>query len=343
MVAIALDRGPDQVAAWLGVLKSGAAYLPLDPSYPRARLEFMVSDSGARMLLSASHLPRLGDVDRWDLDRAWPEGATSNPAPFTDPEDLAYVIYTSGSTGRPKGVELPHAGLVNLTLDKLRHCAVTPASRVFGFFSFSFDASIPDLVMSLGGGARLITAPAGDVLPGPALARLLRETRATHLTITPSALAHLPAEDLPALRMVLVGGEAPGPDLIARWSRGRRFINAYGPTETTVNASMVVCDPDSDPGTDADTDPTPHLRAPANKQLHVLDENLQLLPVGCPGELCIGGLGLARGYRGLPAKTAAAFVPDPFRPAPARLYRSGDRALRCADGASGCWGGSTIR
>ncbi|MEP2639446.1 amino acid adenylation domain-containing protein [Roseobacter sp.] len=324
IVAIALDRGPDQVAAWLGVLKSGAAYLPLDPAYPHARLDVMLQDSGASILLTSRDFPQIDGPKRWDLDTHWPQGPRTNPTALTNPDDLAYVIYTSGSTGRPKGVEITHAGLANLTLDKLRRCDVTPSARVFGFFSFSFDASIPDLIMSLGGGATLLTASVEDVLPGPRMAHLLRDHRATHLTITPSALAHVPSDDLPDLRMVLVGGEAPSRALITTWSEGRIFINAYGPTECTVNASMVLC------GNGHPT--TPALQAPANKQLHVLDRNAQLLPIGCPGELCIGGIGLARGYRGLPDKTAQVFIPDPFRPAPARVYRSGDLAVRLHDG-----------
>lgn len=321
VVGIALDRGPDMVAAWLGVLKSGAAYLPLDPSYPADRLAYMLGDAKARLVLSHSAIA-LPDVPRLDLDLGWPDGPETDPEPGTDPGDLAYVIYTSGSTGQPKGVEIPHEGLANLTRDKLRVCGPRPGDRVMGFFSFSFDASIPDLVMALGSGAALVTAPAGDVLPGPGLARIMRDRGVTHLTITPSALACLPSEELPDLRMVLVGGEAPSAELIARWSPGRKFINAYGPTECTVNASMVEC------GNGHRLDPT--LRAPANKQLHVLDEYLEPLPPGCPGELYIAGIGLARGYRGRASQTAAVFLPNPF--GPGRIYRTGDRAVRLRDG-----------
>lgn len=324
IVGIALDRGPDMAAAWLGVLKSGAAWLPLDPAYPAERLAYMLTDSGAALVLTASGIALPEGTPRWNLDLGWPGGSDANPVAGTDPEDLAYLIYTSGSTGRPKGVEVPHAGLVNLARDKIATLDLRPGDRVLSFFSFSFDASIPDLILGLGGGARLILSPAEDVLPGPGLSRLLRDRRATHLTITPSALAGLPAEDLPDLRMVLVGGEAPSPELIARWSAGRLFINAYGPTECTVNASMVPC------GNGHPLDAT--LRAPANKQLHILDEHLELLPVGCPGELCIAGLGVARGYRGRPGQTAAVFLPDPHGPRGARLYRTGDRALRLPDG-----------
>ncbi|MFV0473830.1 MAG: non-ribosomal peptide synthetase, partial [Pikeienuella sp.] len=324
VIGIALGRCPDMAAAWLGVLKSGAAYLPLDPAYPAERIAYMLADSGAKLVLTHAGIDLPETVERLDLDRAWPEGPETNPEPGADPEDLAYLIYTSGSTGRPKGVELPHAGLVNLTLDKIRVCDARPGDRVFSFFSFSFDASIPDLALSLGGGGRLILTPAEDALPGPGLARLMRARGATHLTITPSALSATPAGDLPDLRMVLVGGEAPSAELIERWSAGRLFINAYGPTECTVNASMVAC------GNGNPLDAV--LSPPANKQLYVLDEHLALLPVGCPGELCVGGVGLARGYRNLPGRTAAVFAPDPFNGPSRRLYRTGDRAVRLADG-----------
>ncbi|MBK4215974.1 amino acid adenylation domain-containing protein [Paracoccus caeni] len=324
IIGIALDRGIDMVAAWLAVLKSGAAYLPLDPAYPADRLAYMLADSGAELVLSHSHIGLPEGIARWNLDESWPDGPETNPIPGADPDDLAYLIYTSGSTGRPKGVEIPHAGLVNLTLDKLQTCGPRPGGRVMGFFSFSFDASIPDLVMALGSGGRLVTAPAADVLPGPSLARIMRDRRVTHLTITPSALACLPDADFPDLRMVLVGGEAPAPELVGRWSTGRLFINAYGPTECTVNASMVPC------GNGHPVEPT--LMPPANKRLHVLDEAMELLPPGCAGELYIGGLGLARGYRARPDLTAAAFLPDPYGPPGARLYRTGDRAVRLADG-----------
>ena len=130
---------------------------------------------------------------------------------------------------------------MNLTQDKIRVCDVHSDSCVLQFFSFSFDASIPEIIMALGSGAKLCLAPLEDLLPGLPLLQLLQTKAVTHITITPSALSALPVEDLPALRMVLVGGEAPSPELIARWSQGRRFINAYGPTEVTVNASMVQC------------------------------------------------------------------------------------------------------
>ncbi|MCT7664364.1 non-ribosomal peptide synthetase [Shinella kummerowiae] len=327
VVGIALDRGFDMIAAWLGVLKAGGAYLPLDPAYPAERLAYMLADSQAPLVLTHQAMALPEEVTRINLDTGWPQDAPEdNPDNISRAEHLAYVIYTSGSTGRPKGVLVEHAGLVNLTEDKIRCGDVRPGDCVLQFFSFSFDASIPELVMSLGAGARLLLLPAMEALPGPGLAEHMRKQGVSHITMTPSALLTLPAGDYPALRMVLVGGEAPTPELIERWGSGRLFINAYGPTETTVNASMVAC------GNGNPVDAT--LWPAANKQLYVLDANMQPLPIGIPGELHIGGLGIARGYHGRPALTAERFVPDPFarKDRPGVLYRTGDRACQLPDG-----------
>ncbi|NKN37352.1 amino acid adenylation domain-containing protein [Agrobacterium sp. a22-2] len=325
IVAIALDRGFDMVAAWLGVLKAGAAYLPLDPAYPAERLAMMLSDSGAKLVLTESGRTLPETVIRVDLDTDWSQPtAIDNPDVVNRPDHLAYIIYTSGSTGRPKGVLIEHKGLVNLTEHKIRTGRVKPGDCVLQFFSFSFDASIPELVMALGAGASLLLLPAADLLPGPTLAERMQAEAVTHVTMTPSALVALPAGEFPALRMVLTGGEAPTPELIDRWGAGRLFINAYGPTETTVNASMVPC------GNGHPADAT--LLPAANKQLYVLDDNLEPVPVGQPGELHIGGLGVARGYHGRPALTAERFVPDPFCAEGGVLYRTGDRACQLADG-----------
>jgi myxalamid-type nonribosomal peptide synthetase MxaA len=327
VVCIALERSPDMVAAWLAVLKAGGAYLPLDPAYPAERLATMLEDSRATLVLSHSAVSLPEGAPRLDLDTGWPGDApTHNPENTTRPDHLAYVIYTSGSTGRPKGVLVEHGGLVNLTDDKIRVCDIRTGDCVLQFFSFSFDASIPELAMSLAAGAKLLLASPADLMPGPGLARLLKRHRVSHVTMTPSALLALPPGDFPDLRLVLVGGEAPSPELIARWSQGRTFINAYGPTETTVNASMVAC------GNGAPSDPT--LWPAANKQLHVLDDDLEPLPAGVSGELYIGGTGLARGYHGRPDLTAERFLPDPFGlpGSSGVLYRTGDRAMRLADG-----------
>lgn len=324
IVGIALERGFDMIAAWLAVQKAGGAWLPLDPAYPAARLAYMLADSGPSLVLTQSAMELPAGIGRIDLDTGWPDAPEDNLPPLGLPENLAYIIYTSGSTGRPKGVLVERRGLLNLTEDKIRTCKVGPGDCVLQFFSFSFDASIPELVMSLGSGARLLLLSAADVLPGPELGRLMRRCEVSHITMTPSALLALPAGDYPALRMVLVGGEVPSPELIARWGRSRLFINAYGPTETTVNASMVAC------GNGHPDDAT--LWPAANKQLYVLDVNMEPVPPGISGELHIGGTGIARGYHGRAALSAERFVPDPFAPAGGVLYRSGDLAVQLPDG-----------
>ncbi|MEO1004642.1 MAG: amino acid adenylation domain-containing protein [Cyanobacteria bacterium J06638_38] len=328
-VGLFVERSPEMIIGMLGILKVGGAYLPLDPTYPQERLDFMLSDSQVNILLTTqklkSQLPQLSSqiiyLDAEDLAKE----SSINPDSKVTIDNLAYLIYTSGSTGTPKGVLVTHEGLVNLTQDKIRTCRVQADSRILQFFSLSFDASIPEIVMALGSGAALYLGTQNDLLPGQPLLEFLRQHAITHITLPPSALAVLPSADLPALEMVLVGGEAPSPELISQWSQGRLFINAYGPTETTVNASMVEC------GNGKGLLPT--VRPAANKQLYILDPNLQPVPIGVPGELHIAGVGLARGYLNRPAKTATTFIPNPFSTEPgSRLYKTGDLACYLNDG-----------
>ncbi|MEL7355556.1 MAG: amino acid adenylation domain-containing protein [Cyanobacteria bacterium J06560_6] len=326
IVGICVERSPEMIIALLAVLKAGGAYLPLDPTYPADRLAYMLDDAQVPILLTQSHLPITADttVQRINLDTDWPtDQPQTNPSSNVTPDNLAYLIYTSGSTGKPKGVLVPHGGLVNLTEDKIRVCDVRPGDCILQFFSFSFDASIPEIIMALASGSKLLLAPATTLLPGPGLSNLIEQHQVTHITITPSALSSVPYRDFPNLRMVLVGGEAPAPDLIETWSQNRLFINAYGPTETTVNASMVPC---------GNGHPvTPTLLPSTNKQLYILDNNLQLLPVGVVGELHIGGVGIARGYLNRPELTEERFIDNPFSDK-SLLYKTGDLATYLPDG-----------
>ncbi|PMB00595.1 non-ribosomal peptide synthetase, partial [Fischerella thermalis CCMEE 5196] len=268
IVGLCVERSPLMIIALLGILKAGGAYLPLDPNYPPERLAYMLGDSKVQILLTETSL-KVTTSSSYEiiyLDTDWEtisQCSIENPESEVTPENLAYLIYTSGSTGTPKGVLIPHIGLTNLTQHKIEVCDVHPGDCVLQFFSLSFDASIPEIIMALGSGAKLCLAKPESLLPGETLLQLLRDNAVTHITITPSALSLLPSADLPHLRMVLVGGEAPSPELIAKWSTGRRFINAYGPTEVTVNASMVLC------GNGHPLLPT--IRPSANKQLYILD------------------------------------------------------------------------
>ena len=240
----------------------------------------------------------------------------ANCASHLQPGNLAYVIYTSGSTGEPKGVEIEHRGVCNLARRR-RGPSTCAESRVLLFASLSFDASVSEVFLALTTGAALCLPRAEAQLTGPTLIGLLRDQEITHLTLPPSVLAVLPAEELPALRSLVIAGEACSEELVARWAGGRRVFNAYGPTENTVCATIGEC---SVAGGDPDIGrPMDHV------QVYVLDQHLHPVPIGVAGELYIGGVGLARGYRNRAHLTAEKFIPHPWSTG-ARLYRSGDLA-----------------
>jgi amino acid adenylation domain-containing protein len=335
-VALCLDRGPEMVAAVLAVLKAGGVYVPLDPAYPHDRLAYMLADSAPAVVLTqrpvaealGAVLDGLG-VPVLRLDEAAPRWASqpeTNPARGgLTPQNPAYLIYTSGSTGRPKGVLVPHRGLCNVAATQQGVFGVTPDDRVLQFASLSFDAAAFEMILALAWGASLCVAPREELLPGPKLLALLRKHAVTTVILPPSALAALPVEELPALRTISVAGEAFPAELAARWGARHRLLNLYGPTEGTIWSSAGEC---------ADTARKPDIGPPVgNVRAYVLDAGLQPLPVGVPGELYLGGAGVARGYLGRPGLTAERFVPDPFGGAPgARLYRTGDRVRWLASG-----------
>jgi amino acid adenylation domain-containing protein len=250
IVAVALPRSLDLVAVLLGILKAGAAYLPLDPEYPTDRLDFMLRDAAPTRLITTSEIaPRFSaGTPAMNLDHS-ETAALLARMPDTNPSDgdrialltsrhLAYVIYTSGSTGRPKGVMVTHAGIANLAANQIDRFAITAESRILQFAALSFDAAVSELCLALVSGARLILAPASRLLPGETLGELIAQTGATHATLPPSVLAAMAAGSLPDELTLIVAGEACAPRLVQQWSTGRRMINAYGPTEATVCASM---------------------------------------------------------------------------------------------------------
>ncbi|HEU4883623.1 MAG TPA: amino acid adenylation domain-containing protein, partial [Longimicrobium sp.] len=323
-VGICLERGPDLVVAILAVLKAGGAYVPLDPAYPAERLAFMLADSGAPLLLTRLPLPEgltphAAQVVCLDADRERIAAESAeNPYRPVSPDHLAYVIYTSGSTGTPKGVMVPHRGVPNLAYAQALRFGIDRSSRVLQFASFSFDAAVAEVFDTLLAGATLVMAPRDALLPGEGLLETLRRGRVTVATLPPSVLAVLPPEDLPELRTIVSAGEAVDAATVERWSAGRAFVNAYGPTEVTVCATAAPCRADGR---------VPAIGRPLeNVRVYVVDAAGGPAPVGVPGELYVGGVGVARGYLGRPGLTAERFVPDPFSvEGGARLYRTGDR------------------
>ncbi|MEU2169547.1 amino acid adenylation domain-containing protein, partial [Micromonospora chersina] len=330
LVAVALPRSLEMVAAVLAVLKAGAAYLPIDPAYPANRIAFMLADAQPQLLISdratGAALPHAAAVGTIQVDDTWvcdqvaslPDGAV------TDDERIAalrlshpaYVIYTSGSTGRPKGVVVTHQGLASFSAFLAGTCTIGPGSRVGQLASLSFDAAVMELLMSLPVGATLVL-PAAGPLAGEVLAEALSELRITHALVSPTALSGARPEQLPALECLLVGGEACPPEIAAAWAGDRRMFNAYGPTEATICATM------SGPLSGLDT---PLIGGPIwNVRAYVLDDRLDVVPPGVAGELYLAGTGLARGYLGRAGLTSQRFVACPFGSGE-RMYRTGDLA-----------------
>ncbi|WP_019630457.1 amino acid adenylation domain-containing protein [Actinomadura atramentaria] len=308
VVGVEMPRTADMVVAVLGVLKTGAAYLPLDPSYPADRLAYMTDDARPKHVVrppDLAGLARCADTD--------PPGPTSVDLP-------AYVIYTSGSTGKPKGVVVTHAGIADLVETQEKRLGAGPGTRVLHFASLSFDAALWQICIPLLSGGTLVLCPDELRTPGAALADYAERHGVTMLGLPPSVLAMFPADvGLPAGSTLAIGAEKVPPELVARWGREHRVVNAYGPTEATVNATLWDCDP-GDPG------PVPIGRPDPGTRAYVLDAALRPVPPGVTGELYLAGAGLARGYLGRPAATAERFVADPFGPPGERMYRTGDLA-----------------
>ncbi|WP_369392835.1 amino acid adenylation domain-containing protein [Streptomyces sp. CG1] len=339
LVALALPRSITLITAVFAVAKTGAAFLPLDHSYPLDRLSFMLDDAAPALLCTteeaAEGLPA----------RSWPPQLVLDDAEFAaiirdlsdanpDPSgawaghaatELAYVIYTSGTTGQPKGVAVTHSGLLDLASAAADWMALGAGDRILQFSSPSFDAFVFELLAAFAAGATLVIPPSGSVLAGEALVEMLAESRVSHAVLPPVAAASIVPEAVPELRTLLVAGEACSGDLVARWASQCRMINAYGPTEATVCVTM------SEPLSGSATPPIG--RPVAGARVYVLDRHLQPLPVGMPGDLYVAGGGLARGYLGRPALSAERFVADPFTGNGDRMYRTGDLASWRSDGS----------
>jgi aspartate racemase len=351
-VGVCLGRSTRLIAALLGVMKAGGAYLPLDPAYPAEQLSFMLSDAGTPVLLTENRYREMLLADPSNsqrlvlcLEDIWEE-IEQQPAEDlhlpVGPENLVYMIYTSGSSGRPKGVQIEHRALVNYIWFARHFYDIQPRDRALQFASINFDASAEEIYPTLISGAALVLRTTNMLNSIPSFLRQVADMKVTVINL-PTAFWHemvnyleSEAERLPErVRLVIIGGEKARVNQVQAWFRCMgskvRLVNSYGPTETTIVAilgDLQPGDPLLVPGREVSVG-----RPVANTQVYILDESMQPMGPDTAGELFIGGAGLARGYLNRPEITQARFIPDPFSPDPsARLYRTGDIARCRPDG-----------
>ena len=336
LVCICMERSLEMIVALLGVLKAGGAYVPIAPSEPSARIEHILEDTQAEIILTQLRLfvdlpvsdQQIVCVDLVDTFDDKPLTNIPVETSGLSPLSSAYVIYTSGTTGRPKGVLNHHRGLCNLVQAQIDRFELMPDSRVLQFASFGFDASVWEWGMSLCSGATLYIVDSDDRVPGAPLLKSLSKSRITHITLPPSVLeviAHAEiSSDLTDLSHLIVAGEASSKSLAEQWSIGRRYFNAYGPSETSVCASIY----EYVDGTAFSIGSPIH-----NVRMYILDNHGETAPLGVAGEIHIGGVGVAREYLRREELTNERFIRDPFTDDPqARLYRTGDLGSWNSDG-----------
>ncbi|MCM0036503.1 MAG: amino acid adenylation domain-containing protein [Burkholderiaceae bacterium] len=349
IVAVMLPRSLLLIESILATLKTGAAYLPLDPDYPAARLEFIIKDSGVKRIISTesiyeslslavtTELPALldfeDDIVNIQVSMLSEENLSKeNQQVKVYSEGLAYVIYTSGSTGQPKGVGISHAAACNLVQAQKKVFNLNQTDRVLQFASQAFDASVWEMLLAFGSGAALAIPDTSRVEVANALSENLQLFDVTHATLPPALVAALDINVLSTLNTLVVAGEACSPEIISKFARNRKMFNAYGPTENTVCATISdALDPDVD-GT-ANSGPVSIGHPLLNMQAFILDSALEPVDPGMLGELYIAGSGLARGYIGRSALTAERFIACPFSTSGQRMYRTGDIARRREDNA----------
>jgi len=338
LVAICVERSMEIPIGLLGILKAGAAYVPLDPKYPQDRLTYILQDTQARFLLTQSHLvdqlPQISGLQIILLDAEFPEPASPEPAlPPVSSRHLAYTIYTSGSTGQPKGVQVEHGSVINLVAGQIK-ALNHPVTRFLYAYSFAFDGAVLLIWWTLLDGGTLVIAPEETEKDASVLAHFIETWEITHLLTFPSVysilLEEAPPAQLCSLESVSVAGEACPANMVKKHHRllpDVRLINQYGPTEATVGATLYITPSDFDEAK------VPIGRPIENVQVYLLDETLQSVEEGTTGEIYIGGKGVARGYLNRPELTAERFITNPFSLNSAdRLYRTGDLARRLSDG-----------
>jgi len=347
-VGISVERSLEMLVGLLGILKAGAAYVPLDPNYPPERLQYMMEDAHINLCITQQKLldqfPKNG-IATFCLDRDWEQiekERVENPESTVAAQNAAYLIYTSGSTGKPKGVVITHRSIVNHNLAVTTLFKLKPTDRVLQFATINFDAAVEEIFPTLLCGATLVLRDPGALISGLDLLTLIEQKKLTVLDL-PTVYWHELVYELttnekmipPSLRLVVLGGDKASHERLAAWTKiggdNVSLINTYGPTETTIISTAYA--PEKKDNEQIAQHDIPIGSPIDNTKAYILDQNMRPVPPGVPGELHIGGVGLARGYYQRPDLTADKFVPDPFSKQPgSRLYKTGDIVRYRSDG-----------
>lgn len=332
LIGVMLDRSEKAIIAILGILKSGAAYVPIDSSYPKARKEFIVKDSGIKMLITQTDYIfdleyYTGSIFAIDAQLDGIDTSIESPGCKINPEDLAYVIYTSGSTGEPKGVMIDHGAIANTIYSQRTIFNIKERERGLQFASLSFDASVWEIFYVLSSGGILYIISETDKKDPLLLANYITENKIEFATIPPAYLQLIQIEKIQNLKKLVTAGEAAIKSKVVEFSSYGDYYNAYGPTETSICASVFKVDK----GSEMDGNIVPIGVPISNTQIYIVDERQSLVPIGSVGEICIGGTGLARGYLNKPELTAKKFVSNPFKEGK-RIYKTGDLGRWLPDG-----------
>lgn len=342
IVGIMVSRSQDMLSGIMGILKAGCAYLPIDPEFPENRVRYMLEDSETKVLLTQSKaLESLENTESSQLEvidlssDEFESESDINPGNTNETNDLAYVIYTSGSTGKPKGTMIEHKSVVNLIEGLTAEIDFNPEKTILALTTISFDIFVLETLLPLAKGMKIVIADENQQRDSRLLNEVMESNRVDMLQITPSRLRLLlngvsSLTSLMRLKEIMVGGEAFPPGLLTELKERTkaRIFNMYGPTETTVWSTF---------GELTDSESVDIGKPILNTRVYILDGNNSLVPVGVPGELCIAGAGLARGYFKRPALTEGKFVCDPFIKGE-KMYRTGDLARWLPDGRMECLG-----
>lgn len=333
MIPVCMERGPDIVIVILGILKAGCAYVPIDPRYPQDRIQYMLNDLNAELILttleskaslSSSFIGKQILIDSSNTNLI--TCSTATPPVNIEPNNLAYVIYTSGSTGTPKGVMIEHKGVANLAHSVIERCSFNEDDRVLQFASWAFDASVCEMAMSLYAGATLVLIDDEHIHDHERFITYLEKHRVTVAVLPPAFLQMIGVDSVRRLRLLITAGEAAVVEQLTALSLKTICYNGYGPTEYTVCTSMYRVS-----ASDAINERIPIGKPLANTRVYILDRHQRLVPLGVPGEICVTGAGLSRGYFNQELLTAEKFITNPFVPGE-RLYRTGDLGQWLPDG-----------